>query len=155
MDVLLQRLAASTEPLEAASWQKLVELVAHLESTGSEQELWGQILLQELHLYKPEPPDPIRNRQMQRFMDEWRAQHPDPAMWGKPLDRELLRRFPPKPGIQVSVRVDWQDYAPLREGLPEMHYRLQVKRPGKTLSEDRRANDPVDAERILCEAFGW
>jgi hypothetical protein len=155
IDVPLRRLAASADPLKAASWQKLLDLVAHLQSGGSEHELWGQILLQELRLHKPEPSDPIRDMQKKRFMDEWRALNPDPATWGDRLIREMRRRFPPKPGVLLSVRVDWQDYAPLRDGLPEMHYRFQIHRPGKAISEDARAKDPVEAEGIICKAFGW
>ncbi len=112
-------------------------------------------MLQELLLHEPEPPDPVRDREMKRFVDEWRAQNPDPTTWGNRLSREMRRRFPSKPKVCVSVWVDWQDYTPLRDGLPEMHYRFQVKRPGKTISEDARTKDPVEAERIICEAFGW
>jgi hypothetical protein len=57
--------------------------------------------------------------------------------------------------VSVSVRVDWRDYAPLRDGLPEMHYRLQVERPGATLTEDVRAKDVFEAARSIREAFGW
>lgn len=155
IEVPLRRLVASPEPLQAARWQKLLELVVHLQSRRSEHELLGYIILDELHLGEREPPDPIRDMQMKRFMEEWRALNPDPAEWGDRLDREMNRRFPLKPGVRLSVRVDWRDYAPLREGLPEMHYRFQVKRPGKTGSEDARARDFIEAERIICEAFGW
>jgi hypothetical protein len=134
IDVPPRRLAASHEPLEAASWQKILELVTHLQSSGSEHELWGQIMLQRLNLLKRERPDPARDREMQEFMGEW---------------------FPLKAEVCVSVWVDWRDYAPLRDGLPELHYRFQVKRPGKTLTEDARAKDLMEAERIICEAFGW
>ena len=112
-------------------------------------------MLQELVLFKREPLDPVRERQMKEFMDEWRASNPHPTTWGNSLSREMRRRFPHKPGIRVSVRVDWRDYAPLRDGVPEMHYRFQVERPGKTITEDARAKDPAEAERIICEAFGW
>jgi hypothetical protein len=155
IEVPLRRLAASPEPLKAASWQKLLQLVVHLQSDRSEHELCGHVLLEELHLHEREPPDPIRDMQMKRFMEEWRTVNPDVATWGIRLSREMRRRFPPKPGVRISVRIDWHDYAPLRDGLPEMHYRFQVERPGKTVSEDARAKDLVEAERIICEAFGW
>jgi hypothetical protein len=155
IEVTLRRLAESPTPLEAASWHKLLELVAHLQASGSEPQLWGQIVLQELLLHKPEPPDPVRDREIKKFMDEWRALNPDPTTWGNRLSREMRRRFPPKPGVLVSVRVDWRDYAPLRDGLPEMHFRFQVQRPGTAISQDARAKDPLEAERIICEAFGW
>jgi hypothetical protein len=79
IEVPLRRLAASPEPLEGASWQKLLDLVAHLQTDGLEHELWGQIVLRELRLRKPQPPDPVRDREMKRFMDEWRALNPDPS----------------------------------------------------------------------------
>jgi hypothetical protein len=74
IDVPLRRLAASAEPLKAASWQKLVDLVAHLQSGDSRHELWGKIVLQELLLHKLEPSDSIRDMQLKEFMDEWRAE---------------------------------------------------------------------------------
>ncbi len=155
IDVALRRLAASAEPLKAASWQKLLDLVAYLQSGASESELRGQIVRHELLLFKPEPPDPIRDMQMKRFMKEWRALNPDSAMWGdRRFRREMMRRFPTKPEVRVSVRIDWRDHAPLQDGLPEMHYRFQITRRGKTLTEDARVKDVVEAARIVCEAFG-
>jgi len=155
IEVKVRCLAASPERLEAASWHKLLELVEHLLSSGPDHELWGQIMHRELLLNKPGPPDPVRDREMKKFIDEWRALHPDPGTWGNLLSLEMRHRFPPEPGVCVSVWVDWRDYAPLRDGLPEMHYRFQVKRPEKTITEDARTKDLVAAERIICEAFGW
>lgn len=155
IEAVLRHRAASPQPLEAASWNRLLELVTHLQSSGTEYELWGQIVLQELLLHKPEAIDPVRDLEMKQFMDEWRAQNPDPTTWGDRLNREITRRFPPRPGVRVSVRADWRDNTPLRDGLPEMHYRFQIKRPGKTLTEDARTKDLVEAERIIYEAFGW
>jgi hypothetical protein len=155
IEIPLRRLAASSKPMEAASWQKLLELVAHLQSSSSEDELRGQIVLQKLLLYKPEPPDPVRDREMKKFMDEWHALNPYSTTWGNRLSREMRQRFPRKPGVRVSVRVDWRDYAPLLDGLPEMHYRFQVERPGKTITEDARTKDLAAAERFICEACGW
>jgi hypothetical protein len=155
IEVPIRRLAASPEPLEAAYWHKLLELVAQVQSSDCENELWGQILIRELLLRKPEPPDPVRSRQMKEFLNQWRAMNPDPTSWGDRLSREIARRFPSKPGVCVSVRVDWQDHAPLREGLPVMHYRLQVAHPWQTITKEARTQDPTDAERIISEAFGW
>jgi hypothetical protein len=155
IEIPLRRLAASSEPLEAASWNKLLELVTHLQLSGSEHELWGQLVLKELLLHKPDPPDPVRDREMKKFIDEWRAENPDPTAWGNHLGREMRRRFPTKPGVHVSLWADWRDYAPLRDGLPDMHYRFQVKRPGKSITEDARAKDPAEAEQIIRQAFGW
>jgi hypothetical protein len=155
IEIPLRRLAASPKPLESACWHKLLELVEHLQSSGPEPELRGQIIFGKLILSQPAPPDPGRNLEMKKFMDEWRASNPDSTTWANGLSRELRRRFPGKPRIQVSIRVDWRDYAPLRDGLPEMHHRFEVKRPGETITEDARTQDPVQAERIKCEAFGF
>jgi hypothetical protein len=153
IEASLRRLAASPEPLEATSCHKLLQLVEHLRASGPEQELCAQIVFDKLHLRKREPPDPVRNWQMKRFMDEWRALNPDPSTWGNRLGCEMRKRFPPKPQVRVSVWVDWRDYSPLRDGLPEMHYRFQIERPGKTMTEDARARDLMEAERVICKAF--
>ena len=58
-------------------------------------------------------------------------------------------------GARVHVRADWQDFGPVRDGLPEMHYRLSIRRPGSSLSRDERACEPSDVERLIWEAFGW
>jgi hypothetical protein len=154
IEIPLRRLAASPTSLESAKWQKLLDLVTHLQSCAPEEELRGQILLEQVLLHKPEPPDPVRYEAMKNFMDEWRALNPDSTTWGVRLSRDMRRRFPAKPGVCVTLRVDWRDYAPLRDGFPEMHYRFQIKRPGKVISEDFRAKDPLEAHRIICEAFG-
>src|SRR5258708_4444610 len=100
IEVPVRRLAASPKPLEAAFWNKLLELVEHLQSSDSEHELWGQIVLQELLLHEPEPPDPMRDMQMKRFMAEGRVLNPDQATWGSRLRGEMRRRFAPKPGVR-------------------------------------------------------
>lgn len=158
IDVPLRRRAASAQPLEAASWQKILDLVAHLQSDGTDHELWGSIYVDELVLRKPVPFDLIGYLQEERLLkEEWRALTADPATRCDRLSRKMKRRFlpSPKPGVEISVRVEWSDDAPLRDGLPEMHYGFQVRRPGKTDSEDARAKNVAEAERILCEAFGW
>jgi hypothetical protein len=53
LDVPLRRLAASPEPLTAARWQKLRELVQRLGVDGPYSEAWGQVLCDELYLYPP------------------------------------------------------------------------------------------------------
>ena len=59
------------------------------------------------------------------------------------------------PGVKVTIRADWRDYGPVRDGIPEMHYRFRVKRPGKIATEDARAKDELEAKLIVCRAFGW
>jgi hypothetical protein len=57
--------------------------------------------------------------------------------------------------VTVRVRVDWQDFAPLCDGLPEMHYGLQIERQGAKLNTDARTRSPEESGRIIREAFGW
>src|SRR5688500_8298122 len=149
----LRRLQASAPPLQAACWQKLLELVEHLQASDPEPELRGHIILEELILSRRQPLDPVREQEMKKFADEWNAANPMAPSTAGRFAREMLQRFPPEPGMRVRVRVDWQDYGPLRDGLPEMHYRFQIERPGKTISEDARAKDVAEAERIVREAF--
>ena len=68
-----------------------------------------------------------------------------------------LDLWPGNPANRVHVRVwvDWKDFAPLRDGLPEMHYRLQIKRPGRIATKDARSRDAEEVNRIIREAFGW
>jgi hypothetical protein len=85
-----------------------------------------------------------------------RADGPAPEAWGLILGDELsLSPGTPANKVTVQVRADWKDHAPLRDGLPEMHYRLQIKRPGAKLSTDARARTPEEVERLIREAFGW
>lgn len=150
----LRRLAASPEQLKAACWQGILELVERLQSRSIEEELWAHVLSDRITLWKTEPLDPVREWQMKRFMAEWRSKNPDPSTWGTRLREEMQKRYPPKPKARVSVWLDWRDYGPLRDGLPEMYYRIQIENPGKTRTEDARAKDVAEAEHVICEAFG-
>jgi len=57
--------------------------------------------------------------------------------------------------VRVHVAVVWRDYGPVRDGLPEMYYRLSVRRGGVSLSREERSSDLVEIERTICGAFGW
>ncbi|KAJ3055983.1 hypothetical protein HK102_011267 [Quaeritorhiza haematococci] len=56
---------------------------------------------------------------------------------------------------RVQVAVVWRDYGPLRDGCPEMYYRLSIRRGGAGLSREERSSDPSEVERAICGAFGW
>ncbi len=47
IEVPLRRLAASLDPLKAACWRKVLELVEQLESNRLEREIWGHIVIDE------------------------------------------------------------------------------------------------------------
>ena len=151
----IRRLAESSTPLEAAQWRKLLELVEHLRLSGPRPVLLGHIRTTELVLSRLEPIDPVRKKKMREFMEEWRASNPDPTTSGDSLRREMRKRFPPETGIRVRVWAGWRDYGPVRDGLPVMHYRFEVRRPGKAENVYARARDAAGAERIIRKAFGW
>lgn len=155
IEVPLRRRAAAADRFEAAYWRKLLDLAEHLRSSGPEPELLGHLLSRELWLSLREPSDAVQARQMQEFAEEWRARHPDQVTASEELRAELRRRFPGAPKTRVGVRADWQDYAPLRDGVPDMHYRFEVRCPGQPMSTDARTKDLAEAERILRDAFGW
>src|SRR4051812_28477022 len=76
IDLPLRRLTKSDDAKEAAYWRKFLELVEHLQSRGTKHELRGYILLRELNLWVPYPPDPSRSQAMKEFADEWRRSNP-------------------------------------------------------------------------------
>jgi hypothetical protein len=84
------------------------------------------------------------------------AQGPAPRACGH-LMLGLLCLMPSGSASQVSVDVwvDWRDYGPLRDGLPEAYYRLQIRRGKAPCTRDARAATPAEAEQIIWEAFGW
>jgi hypothetical protein len=83
-----------------------------------------------------------------------RANGPYPEVWGHFFvdDLHLVTR---NPANRTSVRlgVDWKDYGPLRDGLPDMHFRLRVKSENANLSKDVRTQDPREVEQVLLAAF--
>lgn len=56
--------------------------------------------------------------------------------------------------VSVTVWVDWYDYGPQSEGLPETHYRFQIQR-GSIVSQDVRVTSTSEAAQVILEAFGW
>ena len=116
IDVPLLPLADSPEPLTAARWKKVLDLIRHLRSGGPDAEVWAHVFGNTLYLH----PAHARER-----------------------------------GVSIKLWIDWRDHGPMRDGLPVLHYRLQIQRPGSRLSEDARTEDPEEVRQILCRAFGW
>jgi hypothetical protein len=148
----LRELVKSPNPIEAASWQKLLELVDFLQSSEPDCNIDAAILLKELHLSKPSPPDPERDREFEIFLEEWRASHPDPQSWGNELV-DAARPFFGKRRDSIRITVDWPDYGPLENGIPIMHYRFRIDRAEGTISKDARARDLASAKMIICDAL--
>ncbi|QEH34904.1 hypothetical protein OJF2_34490 [Aquisphaera giovannonii] len=67
-------------------------------------------------------------------------------LWLYPANRHNRAR--------VQVAVVWRDYGPVRDGYPEMYYRLSVRRPGAPGSEER-ARELSEVEDHIRRAFGW
>lgn len=158
IEVPLRRLAASPNQLEAVYWRMMLDLVEHLASTGPEPVLFGNIFLKQMWLIRPIPSDPRRDQEFKEHMEKWKAANPD-AQFGDAKSREKFlhetRKFAGEPDASVTLRVDWRDYAPLRDGIPQMHYRIEIKRPGQNLTEEARAQNSAECERVLRQAFGW
>ncbi|MDB5344403.1 MAG: hypothetical protein JWP89_2780 [Schlesneria sp.] len=151
--IALRKLAASTEPVEAARWQKLVELVDYLQGNAPDCDIDSSIIFNTLGLSKPFPADPDRDREFEKFMEEWRALHPDSEKWGNDF-LEAARPFYSKRIDSIKVTIDWPDFGPLENGMPIMHYRFRIERAESTMSEDARASDLVSAKQIICTALG-
>ena len=154
IEIPLRRLVESPGMMTALYWQKLLELVEFLQARGSGPVLFGFLFPDALHLNQPSPPDPVRNWQVKRFVEKWRAEHPDDAEYARTLREEISKRYPLEPSTSVSIWPDWRDRSPLQDGLPVIYYRLQVKHPGKTLSEDLQIQEFADVEQAILGAFG-
>ena len=84
------------------------------------------------------------------------VQGPAPRACGHLMLKELwLTPYNAANQVLVKVWVDWQDYTPLRDGLPAAYYRFQIHRGNAPLSRDARAATPEEAEQVIWEAFGW
>lgn len=103
--------------------------------------------------------DPVDARRARKLLDLVRyleAQGPAPRAFAHLFFDELwLTPFREADPAMVHVSVDWKDFGPVQDGIPEMHYRLNYKRAGSELSIDASVRDPDEAERVIWEAFGW
>ncbi|MBN2295104.1 MAG: hypothetical protein JXM70_21930 [Pirellulales bacterium] len=55
--------------------------------------------------------------------------------------------------VSAEIWVDRYDYAPLRDGLPETHYRLQISHQDSPTTTDARAKTVEEAEQVLKRVF--
>lgn len=96
-----------------------------------------------------------RSTMMRELVDYLQAQGLTPQVGGHLIRNELLL-ISNHPSKKASVRIwtDWPDYGPVHNGLPVLHYRLQVQQTGSHLSMDERATTTVEAGRVILLAFG-
>jgi hypothetical protein len=98
--------------------------------------------------------DPVRaacGRMMLELMDYLQSRGPTPQA-SAIFFRNVLSIGLRTPTRGVRVWVDWQDYGAVRDGLPVMHYRVDVDRPDSKLSENHRANTMVEAACLILTA---
>ena len=78
-----------------------------------------------------------------------------PEVFGTVFNNELWLNSPnPLKKTSLKIWLDHMDYGPLVNGIPEMHYRIQIRGPESKLSSDARSSSIAELERIIYEAFG-
>jgi hypothetical protein len=95
--------------------------------------------------------DALKGQKLLDLVQLLEAQGPEPRVYARFLLKELMLLTN---NVCVKVWVDWRDYGPLQDGIPQAYYRLQIRRESVALSEDRRAETPEEVERIISQAFG-
>jgi hypothetical protein len=91
-----------------------------------------------------------RGRMLLRLVEQLQNSGPTPQALALLVSNELLISIA-YPGRAVRVWVDWQDYGKTVDGLPTMHYRIQMNTQDMVLSRDERASSPADAERAILQ----
>lgn len=95
-----------------------------------------------------------RAKMLVDLIRQLRSRGPTPEVFGFELLGELwLRPVDGANRASAKVWLDWRDRTPLRDGLPTLHYRIQITRPGMRLSEDVRAESVEDAARAVLDVF--
>jgi hypothetical protein len=56
-------------------------------------------------------------------------------------------------GSSIQIEIDWNDYGPIENGLPLIHYRIRAKREGEQISREFRGRDSGEAATWLVEAI--
>jgi len=100
--------------------------------------------------------DAFKAQKLLDLVRHLKGQGAAPTVFGHILNNELwLSPCNDANNVLVKVWIDWFDYAPLKEGLPEAHYRLQIQRGKRVVSLDARAATTTEAEQAIWQAFGW
>ncbi len=77
-----------------------------------------------------------------------------PEVYGVIVGDVLHLLLPDRQAVSVRLWADAPDHGPVRDGLPVLYYRVQVKREGTPLSTDLRTEQPEKVARLLEQAFG-
>jgi hypothetical protein len=92
-----------------------------------------------------------RSRMLLELVEYLQSRGPTPTAGVTFFSNELwisLRH----PERSVTVWVDWNDYGEIRDGMPVMHYRVQICRPDSELSDNHRATTMVEAACLILTA---
>ncbi len=97
----------------------------------------------------------FRGRKLLELVRHLQAQGPAPTASGNLRLGELwVAPYNVTDRVLVKIWVDWYDFSPLQYGLPEAHYRMQIKPAKGLVTRDARATSVPEAEQIILEAFG-
>jgi hypothetical protein len=96
--------------------------------------------------------DALRGQKLLALLQHLEAEATEQRVYARLLLKELT--FSAN-AVAVKVWVDWNDYGPVQDGIPQAHYRLQIQRENLALSEDIRTETPEEVRRVISQAFGW
>lgn len=91
-----------------------------------------------------------RGQMLLHLLEHLQRQSPTPGAHAIYVIDELWISVVPG-GKYVSIRIDWPDRGEVKDGLPAMHYRMQLDRGERELSLNVRAATIPDAEKSLRE----
>lgn len=153
MDVQARRLAALPDPLKAAYWKMLLDLVTHLQSSDSEHEQ-GFVLPDGLHLSETEPPNSIRDSQIRQFMIDWRQniQIPQKAVNLEPRYEAVslaIATFILRFGLTGMTT------ARLRTAFPRCTFGLEPREREALLSKMHERRMWRRPKGVIRNVFGW
>jgi len=55
--------------------------------------------------------------------------------------------------VWARIRIDWSDYGPLEDGIPIMHYRIEVKSSDDDVWSEIRSRELEEIRQFLTQAF--
>jgi hypothetical protein len=86
-----------------------------------------------------------------RYLEEWPPSHRALAILH--LTDQLWITFGRRPKVaSARIRIDWKDYGPVEDGIPIMHYRIEVKTPGDKVWSEIRTRELEEIRQFLARA---